>query len=54
MREEGDSGSTSINAWFQSGGIDKEGYVKGLKLTSAATRHDQGGIAQASDQNELG
>ncbi|MBF8731730.1 BREX-1 system phosphatase PglZ type B [Pseudomonas guariconensis] len=32
--EEGESGTPSSNAWLQSGDIDKEGHVKGLKLAS--------------------
>lgn len=32
--EEGDAGSTASNAWVQSGDIDKEGHVKGLKLAA--------------------
>jgi len=32
--EEGESGSPSSNAWLQSGDIDKEGHVKGLKLAA--------------------
>lgn len=32
--EEGDSGDPSSNAWVQSGDIDKEGHVKGLKLAA--------------------
>tara|TARA_R110001592_G_scaffold13740_2_gene62794 strand:- start:8619 stop:10937 length:2319 start_codon:yes stop_codon:yes gene_type:complete len=32
--EEGQSGDPSSNAWLQSGDIDKEGHVKGLKLAS--------------------
>lgn len=32
--EEGDSGDPSRNAWVQSGDIDKEGHVKGLKLAA--------------------
>jgi len=30
--EEGDSGDPASNAWVQSGDIDKEGHVRGLKL----------------------
>ncbi|MGA6096989.1 BREX-1 system phosphatase PglZ type B [Stutzerimonas marianensis] len=32
--EEGESGDPASNAWLQSGDIDKEGHVKGLKLAS--------------------
>lgn len=32
--EEGDSGDPTSNAWVQSGDIDKEGHVKGLKLAA--------------------
>jgi hypothetical protein len=32
--EEGESGDPSTNAWVQSGDIDKEGHVKGLKLAA--------------------
>ncbi|MGD9659787.1 MAG: BREX-1 system phosphatase PglZ type B [Porticoccaceae bacterium] len=32
--EEGDSGDPGCNAWVQSGDIDKEGHVKGLKLAA--------------------
>lgn len=32
--EEGDSGDVSRNAWVQSGDIDKEGHVRGLKLAA--------------------
>jgi len=32
--EEGDSGDPSSNAWVQSGDIDKEGHVRGLKLAA--------------------
>ncbi|SEQ40315.1 hypothetical protein SAMN05421693_1291 [Ectothiorhodospira magna] len=32
--EEGDAGDPSSNAWLQSGDIDKEGHVKGLKLAA--------------------
>lgn len=32
--EEGDSGDPASNAWVQSGDIDKEGHVKGLKLAA--------------------
>ena len=32
--EEGDSGDSASNAWVQSGDIDKEGHVKGLKLAA--------------------
>ena len=32
--EEGESGDASCNAWVQSGDIDKEGHVKGLKLAA--------------------
>ncbi len=32
--KEGDSGDVSKNAWVQSGDIDKEGHVKGLKLAA--------------------
>lgn len=32
--EEGDSGEPTLNAWVQSGDIDKEGHVKGLKLAA--------------------
>jgi hypothetical protein len=32
--EEGDSGDPTANAWVQSGDIDKEGHVKGLKLAA--------------------
>lgn len=32
--EEGDSGDPARNAWVQSGDIDKEGHVKGLKLAA--------------------
>jgi len=32
--EEGDSGDPSRNAWVQSGDIDKEGHVKGIKLAA--------------------
>lgn len=32
--EQGDSGDPSKNAWVQSGDIDKEGHVKGLKLAA--------------------
>lgn len=31
---EGDSGDPASNAWVQSGDIDKEGHVKGLKLAA--------------------
>jgi len=32
--EEGESGDPASNAWLQSGDIDKEGHVKGLKLAA--------------------
>lgn len=32
--DEGDSGNPDQNAWVQSGDIDKEGHVKGLKLAA--------------------
>ncbi len=32
--EEGESGDPTSNAWLQSGDIDKEGHVRGLKLAS--------------------
>lgn len=32
--EQGDTGDQSKNAWLQSGDIDKEGHVKGLKLAA--------------------
>lgn len=32
--EEGESGDPGSNAWLQSGDIDKEGHVKGLKLAA--------------------
>ncbi len=32
--EEGESGDPTSNAWLQSGDIDKEGHVKGLKLAA--------------------
>lgn len=32
--EEGNSGDPSTNAWVQSGDIDKEGHVRGLKLAA--------------------
>lgn len=32
--EEGDSGDPTSNAWVQSGDIDKEGHVRGLKLAA--------------------
>lgn len=32
--EEGDSGDPASNAWVQSGDIDKEGHVRGLKLAA--------------------
>ncbi len=32
--EEGESGDVASNAWVQSGDIDKEGHVRGLKLAA--------------------